>query len=302
MAEIDVKFPEMGEGSIEAVILNWHVEVGDPVEEGQTIVEIETDKATIEVPSPEKGFLKQRLADKGDVIKNTDSICVIENDISKLVQSQNQPLSVMVRVGVLCERCNNVIPVNGFVEEVKCGKCMETTQLSGRLKWSEILNYHNPGIDVFSATKKHKQGEGDYGAWQPVKLKTWRKWPACRCSHEFNEKEVETAVNNTGEITCTECKAVTVLKPVPGFIQKQFPQVLFSVDELPHGMSQADGKINGLAPVVMKCMSCGGTLSVDGSVRLVPCKFCSSSNYLPDDLWLALHPQPVMKDWYILFK
>lgn len=57
----------------------------------------------------------------------------------------------------------------------------------------------------------------------------------------------------------------------------------------------------GAKPTVMACMSCGGSLPVDGSARLVTCQYCDANNYLPDGLWLALHPAAKRETWYVVF-
>ncbi|CAO3436515.1 dihydrolipoamide acetyltransferase family protein [Azospirillum doebereinerae] len=49
------KLPDVGEGTAEAEIVAWHVAVGDQVMEDQTLVDVMTDKATVEIPSPVAG-------------------------------------------------------------------------------------------------------------------------------------------------------------------------------------------------------------------------------------------------------
>ena len=51
----DFVLPDLGEGITEGEIRSWLVKEGDAVEEHQTVLEIETDKAVVEVPSPKKG-------------------------------------------------------------------------------------------------------------------------------------------------------------------------------------------------------------------------------------------------------
>ena len=50
----------------------------------------------------------------------------------------------------------------------------------------------------------------------------------------------------------------------------------------------------------MQCMKCHATLPVDGTKRLVECSYCTARNYLPDDLWLALHPAAKRESWFML--
>ena len=51
----EVKLPELGEGVTEGELVKWLVAVGDSVKADQTVAEIMTDKATVEVPSPVAG-------------------------------------------------------------------------------------------------------------------------------------------------------------------------------------------------------------------------------------------------------
>ncbi|MHC4965111.1 MAG: dihydrolipoamide acetyltransferase family protein [Planctomycetota bacterium] len=60
--------PDLGEGVHEAELISWKVQVGQKVEEHQTLAEMETDKALVEVPSPWTGVIKELGGAEGDVI------------------------------------------------------------------------------------------------------------------------------------------------------------------------------------------------------------------------------------------
>ncbi len=65
---IQVTMPEMGESVTEGTVLEWHVAVGDVVEEGQTLVEVSTDKVDAEVPAPKAGRITGLLAEPDDEV------------------------------------------------------------------------------------------------------------------------------------------------------------------------------------------------------------------------------------------
>jgi pyruvate dehydrogenase E2 component (dihydrolipoamide acetyltransferase) len=65
----DVKLPELGEGVTEGELVKWTVNIGDTVKADQTVAEIMTDKATVEVPTPVAGVVKEFKFKKGEVIK-----------------------------------------------------------------------------------------------------------------------------------------------------------------------------------------------------------------------------------------
>ena len=74
----EFKLPDAGEGLTEADIVAWHVKPGDQVEDGQIIVEIETAKAVVELPSPWDGTVARLLAEEGQTVEVGVPIIAIE--------------------------------------------------------------------------------------------------------------------------------------------------------------------------------------------------------------------------------
>jgi 2-oxoisovalerate dehydrogenase E2 component (dihydrolipoyl transacylase) len=64
----EFKLPDVGEGLTEADIVSWHVKPGDTIEDGQVIVEIETAKAVVELPSPYAGTVTGLLVEEGQTV------------------------------------------------------------------------------------------------------------------------------------------------------------------------------------------------------------------------------------------
>ena len=63
------KLPDLGEGIHEGEVLSVRVAVGDQVKEGDIILEVETDKAAVEIPSPYTGVVEEILVKPGDTVK-----------------------------------------------------------------------------------------------------------------------------------------------------------------------------------------------------------------------------------------
>lgn len=78
MAEHVIKMPDVGEGVTEAEIVAWHVKVGDTVEEDEDLVDVMTDKATVEIPSPVSGRIVRVSGNPGDMIPVGTEFIVIE--------------------------------------------------------------------------------------------------------------------------------------------------------------------------------------------------------------------------------
>src|SRR5438876_934285 len=69
MSEVkQFRLPDVGEGLTEADIVSWHVKPGDSVTLNQVIVEIETAKAVVELPSPYEGVVTELLAEEGSTV------------------------------------------------------------------------------------------------------------------------------------------------------------------------------------------------------------------------------------------
>jgi len=68
MSRYVFKMPDLGEGTVEAEVVEWKVKVGDLVEEDQVIAEVMTDKAAVEVPSPVTGRVISLTGQPGDMI------------------------------------------------------------------------------------------------------------------------------------------------------------------------------------------------------------------------------------------
>lgn len=79
------KLPDLGEGITEAEIVHWKVKVGDRIEEEQALVEVETDKALVEVPSPKGGFVIELPFKEGGIVKVGETFIVLgdEEDIKE---------------------------------------------------------------------------------------------------------------------------------------------------------------------------------------------------------------------------
>lgn len=80
MATQNVKLPDVGEGVTEGELVKWLVKVGDSVKADQPVAELMTDKATVEVPTPFAGVVKELKFKEGDVIPIETVIAVLETD------------------------------------------------------------------------------------------------------------------------------------------------------------------------------------------------------------------------------
>jgi 2-oxoglutarate dehydrogenase E2 component (dihydrolipoamide succinyltransferase) len=79
---ISIKVPPLGESIVEATVSRWLKKEGDAIAAGETLVELETDKITVEVPAMSAGVLTKRAHAEGDVVKVDDLLAEIDESAS----------------------------------------------------------------------------------------------------------------------------------------------------------------------------------------------------------------------------
>ena len=87
--------PDAGEGLTEAEIVHWHVAVGDAVTVNQTIVEIETAKSLVELPSPYTGVVTEILTPEGTTVEVGVPIIVVDTDPGGTAPAPTAPAGVV---------------------------------------------------------------------------------------------------------------------------------------------------------------------------------------------------------------
>ncbi len=114
----EFKFPDIGEGLTEGEIVRWLVKEGDEVKEGQPLVEVETDKALAEIPSPKTGVILKIMAKEKEIVKVGQVIVIIGEKGEALAAPPPRPRSVGV-VGELEEAPEEAPSVTVTAEPVK---------------------------------------------------------------------------------------------------------------------------------------------------------------------------------------
>jgi pyruvate dehydrogenase E2 component (dihydrolipoamide acetyltransferase) len=94
---IEFKFPDVGEGIAEGEIVRWLVKVGDTVRAHQPLVEMETDKAVVELPAPSGGVVKELRGEEGETVPVGTVLAVIEEGGTKeeKPEERNRALGVV---------------------------------------------------------------------------------------------------------------------------------------------------------------------------------------------------------------
>ena len=106
MADYSFKLPDLGEGIVESEIAEWYVKVGDKVEEDQTIADVMTDKAMVEVTSPVTGIVKSLACKSGEVLAVGSELILFLTD----TEQTKEPLVVLNNPESILTDAQNLIP------------------------------------------------------------------------------------------------------------------------------------------------------------------------------------------------
>lgn len=77
---IDIKVPQLAESIAEATLLSWQKQVGDTVSRGDNLIDIETDKVTLEVTAPDAGVVKEIVKQEGEQVGSNEVIARVDTD------------------------------------------------------------------------------------------------------------------------------------------------------------------------------------------------------------------------------
>jgi pyruvate/2-oxoglutarate dehydrogenase complex dihydrolipoamide acyltransferase (E2) component len=119
----EFKLPDLGEGVREGEIARWLVEVGQEIAEDEPLVEIQTDKTTVEIPSPAAGQVAQILVEEGELVPVGTPLVLIGSDAvttappSKKVQVTPLVRRVAGELGVDLESLQGSGPGGRITEE-----------------------------------------------------------------------------------------------------------------------------------------------------------------------------------------
>lgn len=92
--KIEVKVPQLSESVSEASLLSWNKQVGEAVTEGESLIDIETDKVVLELPAIKSGILTKILKQNGEKVTSGEVIAMLDTEAKPAVASSTKPATV----------------------------------------------------------------------------------------------------------------------------------------------------------------------------------------------------------------
>ena len=93
----EIVMPQLGESIAEGTVIKWLVPTGGRVEKDQSLLEVETDKVALEIPSPSTGTLTEVLVQEGQTVPVGTLIARLDNEVSYGSGTTNRVGGVVVR-------------------------------------------------------------------------------------------------------------------------------------------------------------------------------------------------------------
>lgn len=199
---------------------------------------------------------------------------------------------VRVQMRINCTECGMTVPVNGPLRTIHCDNCQTDIEF-GVYGWKSVIE----SLREDTRSKPGKIIPCTIFDQFDTKLLSVRMQPSCpQCKTNLENAALESGKS----FSCPGCQKTLSSVPFPELLRKFDP----SASLLFNAMIQ-EGPINpepqSAKPVLFSCLQCGAPLKVDGTSRILTCGACDTDCYLPDPLWLRLHPAQVMQRWYVGF-
>ncbi|MBI4938101.1 MAG: 2-oxoglutarate dehydrogenase complex dihydrolipoyllysine-residue succinyltransferase [Nitrosomonadales bacterium] len=139
--QIEIRVPQLSESVSEATLLSWHKQAGEAVQEGENLIDVETDKVVLELPAIKSGVLVKILKQNGEKVTS--------NEVIALLDTAAQPgASPAAQVAVVARTQAAVMPAaQKIAEENRVDTAtIQGTGRDGRVLKEDVLN-------VLQATK-----------------------------------------------------------------------------------------------------------------------------------------------------
>lgn len=209
-------------------------------------------------------------------------------------------LGVCIELKTTCSHCSSPLMMNAVTNDILCPACNKNNYFSDE-DWQNLLD------DALKEGPVLKEGEGQpstimRGAYT-YQLMYGKQLPRCgKCKTNIDLNKLA-EYSESGNYLCQKCSSKTFVRKTDVILAAVYSSVKYLVgeDDDMLKVNPAKSKLPAsLKPVLFTCPSCAGNLEIDGTDRMVSCKFCDSQIYLPDDLWLRLHPVKEVTRWYLV--
>jgi hypothetical protein len=200
--------------------------------------------------------------------------------------------SLTVTMTLKCEHCSGPIPINGPARTAHCHACQRESPMRRLAKELALASEDMQQLGSPYTVRASNEAE-----------------PKCRkCEQVVPIAEWVGQTGASTTIACPGCGTGLPSYPAPAWLRERLPGIVqvfggdpeVAVAEAGLALDIADEK--QAKPIAMACPQCGGGLMITAAdERVIECRFCTTSVFLPDELWRRLHPAKTMLAWTVTY-
>ena len=210
------------------------------------------------------------------------------------MNSPSDLFSFRIELSMACPRCDHAVPVDGPVSRAHCMYCQNDLVIE-RDYW--ITHIGEACSDMQNTPLGQGSGSMFLGT-NTGNLTLGRLNPYCdNCKTDFSDPW---GLSPGTVYECAECGSRWPVSSPPEWISLALPRVKLLINALLEKDNCSEFGHSGASLISLSCPSCSGDLSVDGSSRLVRCRYCDTQIYLPDDIWARLHGTKRKRRWFVV--
>ncbi len=182
--EYEIKVPEAGFSITEATVVQWHKNVGERVQEGETIVSVETDKVVVEIPAQCNGVLMEIRHEVGETVPIGSVLGVIAEGYEEVVtvseprrkiEMEQEPLAAISEIDEKEEKRGKISPLARAIarrEGINLSEISVGSGPGGRIVKEDVLSLIEKRKTVQPEIRKVPE---KLAAMEKVKFSGWRK-------------------------------------------------------------------------------------------------------------------------------
>lgn len=154
---IEVKVPVLAESVPDATLLDWFKQVGERVERGDNLIDLETDKVTLEIAAPESGVIKELRKQTGDIVLEDEVLAVIDTEGTASANADALVAAAVASASQVAAPATQSVEklgpaVRKLIEEHGLDASrIEATGKGGRLLKADVLAYLEKGSEAAKA-------------------------------------------------------------------------------------------------------------------------------------------------------
>jgi len=145
--KIEVKVPQLSESVAEASLLSWNRQIGEAVTEGESLIDIETDKVVLELPAVKSGVLTDIIKQNGDKVSSGEVIAILDTEAkpSTVSPAQLAVAEQALKASVKAQEVKAQPAVMPAAKKIAAEKNIDTSAISGsgrggRVTKEDVLN------------------------------------------------------------------------------------------------------------------------------------------------------------------